>query len=363
MPGSPTENQVIDTIAGFSNNFGIALNTAVPNPVRDPSSDVAGQCAYIAQPPHFSKFAIGGVSLAIAAIGGGGGKGPSAPTFSDASVIPLGSEGLGGIILSDENLISLEESRTLFTGDQNMFRFDLFEDGGINNLLHVTAYFNVRGDEFKVEDSDAYITFEKGRPMLIIDPNGFFSDVGFEILEKDATNLVLSYEITFAKPMEKSHVILRAWDLDRWASEKVFFDALEIVEGEKEIPPTDESELLSGEPPLQETEISAQEPDSLDKARAKLIESKPIPFWIKTSTGWWSDGSIGDKDFVQGIQYMIQNDIIRIPDLPEYDAETAQEKIPDWIKNIAGWWANDQVSDEEFKQSLQWLIANGVMEI
>ncbi len=60
---------------------------------------------------------------------------------------------------------------------------------------------------------------------------------------------------------------------------------------------------------------------------------------------------------------MIQNDIIIIPNLPEYDAETPREKIPDWVKTNAGWWANDLVSDEEFKQSLQWLIANGVIGV
>jgi len=111
------------------------------------------------------------------------------------------------------------------------------------------------------------------------------------------------------------------------------------------------------------SQISCTRTCSLDKVRDKLIESKDIPTWIKTSTGWWSDGSIKDNDFVLGIQHLIQNDIIKIPNLPEHDAETAQEKIPNWIKNIGGWWATDQVSDEEFIQALHWLIANGVMEI
>ena len=37
-----------------------------------------------------------------------------------------------------------------------------------------------------------------------------------------------------------------------------------------------------------------------------------IPSWIKNNAGWWADGSIDDNSFVQGIQYLIQNGILRI---------------------------------------------------
>ena len=37
-----------------------------------------------------------------------------------------------------------------------------------------------------------------------------------------------------------------------------------------------------------------------------------IPTWIKNNAGWWADGSIGDSDFVQGIQYLIKEGIMKI---------------------------------------------------
>ncbi len=37
-----------------------------------------------------------------------------------------------------------------------------------------------------------------------------------------------------------------------------------------------------------------------------------IPDWIRNNAKWWADGSIDDKSFVQGIQYLIQNRIIHI---------------------------------------------------
>ena len=37
-----------------------------------------------------------------------------------------------------------------------------------------------------------------------------------------------------------------------------------------------------------------------------------IPSWIKNNAGWWADGSIDDKTFVQGIQFLIQNQILHV---------------------------------------------------
>ena len=38
-----------------------------------------------------------------------------------------------------------------------------------------------------------------------------------------------------------------------------------------------------------------------------------IPAWIKNNAGWWADGSIDDNSFVQGIQFLIKEGIMKIP--------------------------------------------------
>jgi hypothetical protein len=37
-----------------------------------------------------------------------------------------------------------------------------------------------------------------------------------------------------------------------------------------------------------------------------------IPQWIKTNAGWWSQGLISDSEYVQAIEYMINQGIIKI---------------------------------------------------
>jgi len=43
--------------------------------------------------------------------------------------------------------------------------------------------------------------------------------------------------------------------------------------------------------------------------------------------------------------------------------ETQSPKIPSWIKNNAGWWADGQIDDNSFVQGIQWLIKEGIMKI
>jgi len=43
-----------------------------------------------------------------------------------------------------------------------------------------------------------------------------------------------------------------------------------------------------------------------------IIEEKKIPNWIKNNAGWWADDLISDDDFVKGIEYLVENKIIRV---------------------------------------------------
>jgi len=91
-------------------------------------------------------------------------------------------------------------------------------------------------------------------------------------------------------------------------------------------------------------------------------EETKVPGWIKNNAGWWAKGQINDDSFVQGLEWMIQKDVMRIP--PTAQGHIAgDEKIPGWIKNNAGWWADGQINDDSFVNGIQWLIENGIMRI
>ena len=87
-----------------------------------------------------------------------------------------------------------------------------------------------------------------------------------------------------------------------------------------------------------------------------------IPSWIKNNAGWWADGSIDDNSFVQGIQYLIKEKIMKIPPTSQ-GTGTGTNQIPSWIKNNAGWWADGSIDDNSFVQGIQYLIKEGIMKI
>ena len=87
-----------------------------------------------------------------------------------------------------------------------------------------------------------------------------------------------------------------------------------------------------------------------------------IPSWIKNNAKWWSEGSIGDSDFVKGIQYLIQQKIIVIPHTGT-NADQVNQKIPSWIKNNAKWWSEGSIGDSDFVKGIQYLIQIGVIKV
>ena len=87
-----------------------------------------------------------------------------------------------------------------------------------------------------------------------------------------------------------------------------------------------------------------------------------IPAWIKNNAGWWANDEIDDNSFVQGIQYLIKEDILRIPPTTQ-GSSSGSNDIPEWIKNNAGWWAEGAIDDDSFIQGIQFLIKEGIMRI
>jgi len=129
---------------------------------------------------------------------------------------------------------------------------------------------------------------------------------------------------------------------------------------------------------------------------------KQVPEWIKNNAEWWSQGEINDDTFVSGIQYLMKEKIVDIPDLPEQASEKARpsfvdetkdpqsyvdryndetsykewfdenypdytieeavgvpQPIPAWIKNTAGWWAEGMITEDEFLKGIEFLTEKG----
>ncbi len=86
--------------------------------------------------------------------------------------------------------------------------------------------------------------------------------------------------------------------------------------------------------------------------------------WIKTNAGWWANDEIDDETFVSGIQYLIKEEIISVSSTNSSDfGNNLTEKIPQWIKNNADWWAQEMITDEGFLKGIKFLVENGIIDV
>ena len=90
-----------------------------------------------------------------------------------------------------------------------------------------------------------------------------------------------------------------------------------------------------------------------------VFAEEKVPDWVKNNAGWWASHFISDNEFVNAIEFLIKEGIIYV------DAVTGEksDNIPDWVRNTAGWWATDQISETEFLNAIQFLIGAGVINI
>jgi len=158
-------------------------------------------------------------------------------------------------------------------------------------------------------------------------------------------------------------------------------------------------------------------PDSLGKIGNENLDKNLRTSVIgisKMITKWWAADKITDGDYANAIGYLVDADIIPsddnaeilIADEPLDDAVTWEEKfseinanlrgevnnqetnqknislpnsntnpiqskrsvveqvilgLPDWFKTTAGWWAQDKITDEEFKKNIQFLVTRGII--
>jgi hypothetical protein len=280
----------------------------------------------------------------ISAFGSGGGGGNSPPSFGQSSfaIISGGEEGFGGII-SDNDVKTIEETMTFKVGEKAVLRFDYAEGGGIGKIEHIGLYMNVR-DGQKRQDSDASIYYDplKSSQITVHDPNGLFSEVKFDLLQQEATKFVLKFEVTFAKPMAKSDLILEGWNTQKWSSITKISNAIEVVS--------------SGI--LQEEQSVAPIVDTFVE---DVTDDQVIPVWVKSNARWWSDGTIDNDTFISGIEHLVNEGVIMVS-LQETNYAFISDVQP-WVKNTAGWWADDMISEDEFLHAIEWLISNNIIQV
>ena len=116
-----------------------------------------------------------------------------------------------------------------------------------------------------------------------------------------------------------------------------------------------------------ETTVTCSATDNSGNSARKsfLITVNPpdvlIPSWIKDVAGFWCDDEIDDVSFIEAIQYLIDNDVIIVPTTAS--SGSGVQEIPNWVKSNACWWSQGLISNSDFASGLQYLIGEGIIRV
>ena len=91
-----------------------------------------------------------------------------------------------------------------------------------------------------------------------------------------------------------------------------------------------------------------------------VVSNPELPNWIKNNAKYWSSDLMSSSEFINGIEYLIQEGFIIVPGT---NLSVSEQELPDWFKNNAKWWTSNQISDEDFTKSIQYLIKKGIIRI
>jgi len=312
-------------------------------------------------------LALGGIANVGSGESSGGinsvGISRTAPSFTK----PPASFGFGGKLL-DVGEVSIEKNTIVYNissavnepekqvvkvGEPVEFKFALFENTGGENVQHFEFHINLTGEKRGYYDSETYIMYDKDDGLVIVDPYGLFESVDFDIFTLGVFEAIININISFAEGMSTSDIILRTWDSKLHSQDIILKNAIEIIGLDPE--PVAEAVIMDPEPVAEEVEKTVHIPKWIkysakfwsddqmtDQTFAKgieyLIQNKIIDLPTKTNVSLSSDEKEENKfDWTN-------------------ETEDKVIQIPPWVKNNSSWWSEGLISDKEFVNAIEFLI-------
>ncbi len=90
-------------------------------------------------------------------------------------------------------------------------------------------------------------------------------------------------------------------------------------------------------------------------------EPEVIPDWFRNDANLWSNDQISDSKFLEGINFLFDRQVIFVQSKDV--VVQSQWKIPSWVKISAGWWYDEKISDDEFLKIIENLVKRKIILI
>jgi len=307
------------------------------------------------------------------------------------------------------------ETTKVYIGEPVQIKLRVYENKGPSNVWEVLLHTNLHGFQRELYQSDTFVIYKQNNPLQVIDPNGFFSDVKVSTSTEGKFEII--FDITFAKEMEKSDIVLQVRDRSGNSAMLTVHDGWEIVENSDET-----SEILENSDETSEILVT-EESNAFSTDKKSYLRGDTIKFsgkitkeitsrdfvtilihdsnnrLITTQSSFLkSDGNFkiqlntqndfGINDFfkatasigeeiIGSILFDVSMDKDPIVSAPETKTEQNQEtsletksvikepikkQIPAWIKNNAKWWSDGNIDDTNFTNGIKYLVNQKIIQ-
>ena len=88
-----------------------------------------------------------------------------------------------------------------------------------------------------------------------------------------------------------------------------------------------------------------------------------IPYEFKFIAAMWVQDEITNDEFLQSIQIRINQERIVLPEVDITGTGGADSNIPSWIKNNVEWWTEGSIDDSGFAQGIQFLFNSDILPV
>jgi len=93
-------------------------------------------------------------------------------------------------------------------------------------------------------------------------------------------------------------------------------------------------------------------------------QTQEIPSYVKKVAQLWNEGKVDDKTFSNAVGFLIDEKIIVLDAMPSQQQTLSTKKgIPGWIKQNAGFWNEGKISDKTFLDGIGYLVEQGIIPV
>jgi YVTN family beta-propeller protein len=238
--------------------------------------------------------------------------------FESNNLYPLYIDEKGIALPQYSNLVP---TTVLHTGTPATIRIEAYDAQGPQSVEHVALFADLPGNDTNISDSHTQIVWEKGQPLKVIDPLHLFNHVNVISVPK-GNLLELDYNVTFAKQMPTSSIIIRMWNQYRSSTDVQVLDAIRVL------PTANTIQVLKDQVQNKTETTSTQQADMMTVVKewggylpqsisdSQMLNSMGFkgdhtPSWLMKTTKWVVDGSITLQDFENAIEYLHDAGIIK----------------------------------------------------